>query len=405
MGGVAGHAGMFTTADDLGRFAQMMIDQGVVDGKRIFSAATIQKFTSPQSPSNLPAIRGSGWDIKSPFSGNRGELFPAGTSFGHTGFTGTSIWIDPGSRSYVVLLTNSVHPHRGKSLTALRGRVATIAAAGVGVRPVEGKRVMTGLDVLHQQKFAPLAGKRVGLITNHTGVNRDGKRNIDLMMANGVKVVTVFTPEHGLAGREDQEHVSDTKDAATGIPVVSLYNGTRRRLTPEMLKGIDALVFDIQDAGARYYTYSCTLLSSLEESAKKGLPFYVLDRPNPITGLHPSGPILEEKLESFVGCYEMPLRHALTFGEFASMVNGERRLGADLRVIAMENWTRDQWFDATGQIWIDPSPNMRSLNAETLYPDWQCWRLRRIIQWDAEPTRPSNRSERIGLMECGWRIS
>jgi uncharacterized protein YbbC (DUF1343 family)/CubicO group peptidase (beta-lactamase class C family) len=368
MGGVAGHAGMFTTAEDLGRFAQMMIDRGVAEGKRIVSAAAIEKFTSPQSPPNQRAVRGLGWDIDSPYSGNRGELFPAGVSFGHTGFTGTSIWIDPGSKTYVILLTNSVHPHRGKSLTALRSRVATIAAASVGVKPKAGKGVLTGLDVWNEQKFAPLVGKRVGLITNHTGLSRDGKRNVDLMVAAGIKVVTIFTPEHGLAGREDQENVGDTKDRATGIPAVSLYQGSRRRLTPEMLNGIDVLVFDIEDIGARYYTYSCTLISSLEESAKKHLPFYVLDRPNPITGLHLGGPVLEKPLESFVGCFEMPLRHGLTFGELAAMVNGERQLGADLKVIAIRNWTRAEWFDATGLTWIDPSPNMRSLNAATLYP-------------------------------------
>jgi uncharacterized protein YbbC (DUF1343 family)/CubicO group peptidase (beta-lactamase class C family) len=388
MGGVAGHAGMFTTAGDLGRFAQTMIDLGVTNGKRIFSAAAIEKFTSPQSPAHQPILRGLGWDIDSPFSANRGDLFPIG-SYGHTGFTGTSIWIDPFSKTYVVLLTNSVHPHRGKSLTSLRSRVATITAAAVGI---EGPRVrltgynetitgaglprqiarnaqvQTGLDVLAGEKFAPLAGKRVGLITNHTGLSRDGKRNVDLMTAAGVKVAALFTPEHGLAGKEDQENVRNTKDAATGIPATSLYNGTNRRLSQEMLNGIDILVFDIQDVGARFYTYSCTLISSLEESAKKGVPFYVLDRPNPITGVHVEGPILDRDLESFVGCFEMPVRHGLTFGELATMVNGERHLGANLTVIPMKNWERGDWFDSTGLTWVDPSPNMRSLNAATLYP-------------------------------------
>ncbi len=387
MGGVAGHAGMFTTADDLGRFAQMMIDQGVIDGKRIFSAAAIEKFTTPQSPPDQPILRGLGWDMDSPFSANRGELFPIG-SYGHTGFTGTSIWIDPFSKTYVILLTNSVHPHRGKSLTSLRSRVATIVAASFGIKGPRLKltgynealagpglnrelarnaTVLTGLDVLAAQNFGPLSGKRVGLITNHTGLSNDGKRNVDLMIAAGVNVVALFTPEHGLTGREDKQDVGNTKDVS-GIPAFSLYNGPRRRLTQEMLRGIDALVYDIQDVGARFYTYSCTLISSLEEGAKKSIPFYVLDRPNPITGNHVEGPILDQDLESFVGCFEMPLRHGLTFGELASMVNGERKLGADLHVIPVQNWERGDWFDSTGLRWVDASPNMRSLNAATLYP-------------------------------------
>jgi uncharacterized protein YbbC (DUF1343 family)/CubicO group peptidase (beta-lactamase class C family) len=376
MGGVAGHAGLFTTAEDLGHFAQMMIDGGLWEGKRIFQAATIEKFTTPQSPPGQPVLRGLGWDIDSPYSSNRGELFPIG-SYGHTGFTGTSLWIDPASKTYVILLTNSVHPHRGKSLSSLRSRVATIAAASVGIESGPGfhrtsaqrnAAVETGLDVLVDQHFEPLAGQRVGLITNHTGLSRDGKRNVDLMVAAGVKVAVLFAPEHGITGKEDKENVGDTKDAATGIRVVSLYNGPRRRLSQEMLTGLDAVVFDIQDIGARFWTYSCTLLSSMEETAKKGIPFYVLDRPNPITGVHVEGPVLDSKLESFVGCYEMPLRHGLTFGELAAMVDGERKIGADLRIVPMKNWERSDWFDSTNLIWVNPSPNMRSLNAAILYP-------------------------------------
>ena len=185
--------------------------------------------------------------------------------------------------------------------------------------------VLTGLDVLAQENFAPLAGKRIGLITNHTGLSRDGKRNIDLMLAAGIKIVAVFSPEHGLTGTEDQENVADTKDSATGLPVISLYAGPTRRLTPQMLAGVDALVFDIQDVGARFYTYSCTMLSSMEEAAKKHLPFYLLDRPNPITGVHVEGPVLDRDLESFVGCLEIPLRHGMTFGELANMANSERK--------------------------------------------------------------------------------
>jgi uncharacterized protein YbbC (DUF1343 family)/CubicO group peptidase (beta-lactamase class C family) len=389
MGGVAGHAGLFSTADDLAKFAQMMLDRGQANGGvRLFSPATIEKFTSPASPADQPILRGLGWDIDSPYSSNRGELFPIG-SYGHTGFTGTSLWIDPTSRTYVILLTNVVHPHRGKSLSSLRSRVATIVAASYGIvtpgvtltgysetitgpgvhRDVEPKAdVRTGLDVLSAQNFAPLRGKRIGLITNHTGLSHDGKRNIDLMLNAGVNVVRLFSPEHGLSGLEDQSNVANSKDPATGLAVVSVYQGSSRRITPAMLEGIDVLVYDIQDVGARFWTYSCTMLNSMEDAAKKHLPFFVLDRPDPITGVHVEGPMLDRDLESFTGCFEIPVRHGMTFGELASMANGELNLGLDLHVVPMQGWDRGDWFDSTELIWVNPSPNMRSLNAALLYP-------------------------------------
>ncbi|HUJ50794.1 MAG TPA: exo-beta-N-acetylmuramidase NamZ domain-containing protein, partial [Bryobacteraceae bacterium] len=388
MGGVAGHAGLFTTADDLAKFAQMMLDRGEGNGVRLFRADTVDKFTAPGSPADQPILRGLGWDIDSPYSSNRGELFPVG-SYGHTGFTGTSVWIDPASRTYVILLTNVVHPHRGRSLSSLRSRVATIAAASFGIaapgvsltgynETITGPGLhrdvnrngaaLTGLDVLAAEHFAPLLGKRIGLITNQTGLSRDGKRNADLMLAEGVKIAALFSPEHGLSGLEDKENVANSRDPATGLPVVSLYQGSTRSITPAMLHDIDALVFDIQDVGARFYTYSCTMLSSMQEAAKKHVPFYVLDRPNPITGVHVEGPILDPDLESFVGCMEIPLRHGMTLGELANFENGERRLRVDLHVVAMQGWNRGDWLDSTGLAWVNPSPNMRSLNAALLYP-------------------------------------
>ena len=395
MGGVTGNAGVFTTAGDLAKFAQMMLDAGQVNsdggqgnGVRLFSAATVQKFTSPQSPADQPILRGLGWDIDSPYSSNRGELFPIG-SYGHTGYTGTSLWIDPFSHSYVIILTNAVHPHRGHSVVALRSRVATIAASAFGItapsvnltgynetivgpglhREVDPKaEVLTGLDVLVEDKFAAFRGKRIGLITNQTGVSRDGRRNVDLMLAAGVNVTALFSPEHGLAGVEDRANISDTKDPASGLPVFSLYQASSRRIQPQMLENVDALVFDIQDVGTRFYTYSCTMLYSMEAAAKKHLPFFVLDRPNPITGVHAEGPLLDQDLQSFTGCFEIPVRHGMTLGELAGMANGERKLGVDLQVIPMRGWDRGDWFDATGLPWVDPSPNMRSLNQALLYP-------------------------------------
>ncbi len=362
MGGVAGHAGVFSTADDLAKFCQMILDGG--DG--LFSTATIRKFTEPQTPMSQPILRGIGWDIQSPYSGVRGELFPLG-SFGHTGYTGTSFWIDPASQTYVILLTNSVHPHVRKAITPLRGRIATIAAASVGYEAPGAHEVFTGLDVLEMNHFLPLQGKRVGLITNQTGVDRLGKRNIDVMRAAGVNVAALFSPEHGIAGVEDHENIADSTDVKTGIRVWSLYDKTRRP-TPEMLRGLDVLVFDIQDVGARFYTYESTMIYAMEEAAKARLPFYVLDRPDPITGIHVEGPMLDPDKLSFTGSFPLPLRHGMTMGELAEMVNGENHLSADLHVVEMTGWNREDWFDATELPWVNPSPNMRNLNEAALYP-------------------------------------
>jgi uncharacterized protein YbbC (DUF1343 family)/CubicO group peptidase (beta-lactamase class C family) len=388
MGGVAGHAGLFSTAADLARFCEMMLGKGSWQGVQIFSPLTVEKFTSPQSPPDQPILRGLGWDIDSPFSSNRGELFPIG-SYGHTGFTGTSVWLDPISQSYVILLTNSVHPVRRPAITSLRSRVATIAAANLGIDSpaisitgynetlsgagihreiARNTHVLTGLDVLAEQNFAPLKGKKIGLITNHTGLDRDSRRNVDRMLAAGVQVVALFSPEHGIFGAADIENVDDSKDPITGLKIWSLYKQKNRRPSAEMLRGVDGLVFDIQDIGARFYTYVSTLAYAMEEAAARGIPMFVLDRPNPITGTRVEGPILDRLDQSFVGYFPMPVRHGMTIGELARMFNGENRLHADLQVIAMKNWSRGDWFDSTGLGWVDPSPNVRSLTAAMLFP-------------------------------------
>jgi uncharacterized protein YbbC (DUF1343 family)/CubicO group peptidase (beta-lactamase class C family) len=388
MGGIAGHAGVFTTADDLAKYAEMLLALGAYNGAQILAPLTVRKFTEPASPADQPVLRALGFDIDSPLSSNRGELFPVG-SYGHTGFTGTSLWIDPSTDSFVILLTNVVHPKRGKSLRSLRARVATAVAAhfgldvpdtvsltgynevmsGAGVhRPINRNvKTLTGLDVLEQDHFSELAGKRIGLITNQTGVDRDGTRDVDAMLAAGLHVIRLFSPEHGIRGANDSD-IANSKDAKTGLPVVSLYQPDKRRLTATQMRDLDAVVFDIQDVGARFYTYSCTLLYAVEEAGRAHKPFYVLDRPNPITGTHIEGPEMQKDLESFVGCYDLPLRHGMTFGELATMANAEQHWGAPLRVIKMKNWERGDWFDATTLSWIDPSPNMRSLNAALLYP-------------------------------------
>ena len=366
MGGVAGHAGVFSTADDMGKFCQMILDGG--DG--IFSPAAIRAFTQPATPAGQPVLRGLGWDIQSPYSGVRGDLFPVG-SFGHTGFTGTSIWLDPASQTYVVLLTNAVHPHAGKAITPLRGKVASVVAAAVSydapAPTPHAQPAQSGLDVLEKEGFRALAGKRVGLITNQTGIDREGRRNIDVMLAGGVNLVALFSPEHGLEGGEDREGLGNSTDKKTGIKVWSLYGQTRRP-TPEMLRGLDALVFDIQDIGVRFYTYESTMAMAMEEAAKAKIPFYVLDRPNPITGQHVEGPMLDADKVGWLGSYPLPLRHGMTIGELARLMNGERHINADLHVVEMQGWERSEWFDQTGLPWVDPSPNIRSMNEALLYP-------------------------------------
>ena len=392
MGGAAGHAGLFSTADDLSRFAEMLLAQGQLGGVRIFSPLTVEKMTSPQTAPNQTVLRGLGWDLDSPFSSNRGELLPAG-SFGHTGFTGTSMWMDPVTKTFVILLANSVHPTVRPAISSLRSKVATAVAANLPELPgdlvekrglrltgyneamVGAKRtvyrngsVLTGLDVLARDGFRPFQGKRIGLITNQTGVDRERRRNIDLMVQAGVKPAVIFSPEHGISGTADQPDIPDETDAKTGIPIVSLYQENRRRPTAEMLKSLDALVFDTQDGGVRYYTRVTTMAYAMEEAARYRIPFYVLDRPDLINGVSVEGPMLDPERRSFVGYFPLPVRHGMTLGELATLFNAENKIGAELHVIKMQGWERGDWFDETGLPWTNLSPNMRSLPAATLYP-------------------------------------
>ena len=396
MNGVAGHAGLFSTANDLAIYCQMILNGGTFDGVRILAPLTVAEMTRPRVVASNGASRGLGWDINTTFSTNRGDLFPLG-SFGHTGFTGTSMWIDPASEMFVVFLSNRVHPDGKGDVGPLRGRVASIVAASVSdnaaverareqsakyynelVRSMQqfafrsegagnSTRVLTGIDVLERDNFKPLAGMRLGLVTNHTGRNRAGKQTIDVLSkAPGVKLVALFSPEHGIRGLADDD-ISDSKDETTSLPIYSLY-GESRRAKPEQLKDLDALVFDIQDVGVRFYTYISTLGYLLEEAAKAKLPVFVLDRPNPIGGLDVDGPIADADKLSFTSYHTIPARHGLTIGELAQLFNKQRNIGADLRVIKMEGWRRSMWFDETNLTWINPSPNMRSLTEATLYP-------------------------------------
>jgi uncharacterized protein YbbC (DUF1343 family)/CubicO group peptidase (beta-lactamase class C family) len=399
MGGVAGHAGLFSTADDLAIFCQMMLDGGSYRGTRVLGPLSVAAMTSPHAVNDQGWARGFGWDIATSFSANKGDLFPLGT-YGHTGFTGTSLWIDPASDTFVVFLSNRVHPDGKGDVGPLRGRIASIVAAAITdtstaksraqsagaaaellaslarlnerapanqTAAVPDAEVLTGIDVLARDGFKQLAGMRIGLVTNQTGRDRTGRSTIDVLhKAPNVKLIVLFSPEHGIRGLAD-EKVSDTKDEQTGLPIYSLY-GESRRPKPEQLKDIDAIVYDIQDVGARFYTYITTLGYVMEEAAKAKLPVIVLDRPNPINGVDVEGPLADSDKFSFTSYHAIPVRHGMTIGELGRLFNEERKIGADLRVIKAENWRRAMWFDATGLTWVNPSPNMRSLTEAALYP-------------------------------------
>ncbi len=394
MGGVAGHAGLFSTPDDLAKFAQALLS-----GTTILSPLMVEKMTTPQQPPTSPVLRGFGWDIDSPFSSNRGDLLPVG-SFGHTGFTGTSLWIDPTTRTFIIVLTNAVHPRGKGSAVALRSKIATAVAATLPLTVAETDELRwksitgyneaetaerrlairngmarTGIDVLESHGFDLIRGttakKKIGLLTNQTGVDSQGRRTIDVLaQAPGVSLDAIFSPEHGVTGTLDTVDVGNSRDAATGVPVYSVYGGTdaARRPSLEILKTLDAVVVDIQDVGARFYTYETTLGYFLEGAARAGIEIIVLDRPNPITGSFVQGPVSDPGHESFTNYGLVPVRHGMTMSELAKLFNGERDIGARLQVVPLEGWMRGDWYDSTGLEWINPSPNLRSLTEAILYP-------------------------------------
>jgi uncharacterized protein YbbC (DUF1343 family)/CubicO group peptidase (beta-lactamase class C family) len=393
MGGVAGHAGVFSTADDLSKFARALLN-----GSPILAGDMVEKMTTPQQPPTAQVLRGFGWDIDSPFSSNRGDLLPVG-SFGHTGFTGTSMWIDPTTQTYIILLTNAVHPRGRGSAVALRSKVATAVAAALPLTITEKDElrwksltgyneaqtaarrlatrngaVQTGIDVLEAHNFDVLSAstgkKKIGLLTNQTGVDSQGRRTIDVLaQAPGLSLDAIFSPEHGVTGELDTTDIANTKDAATGVSIYSVYGAkdAQRRPSVDVLKTLDAVVFDVHDVGSHFYTYEATLGYFLEAAAKAGIEMIVLDRPNPITGSFVQGAIPDPGHESFVNYFPVPARHGMTMGELAKMFNTERNINARLTVIPMDGWMRGDWYDSTGLPWINPSPNMRSLTEATLY--------------------------------------
>tara|TARA_R110002111_G_scaffold256979_2_gene324544 strand:+ start:15367 stop:17712 length:2346 start_codon:yes stop_codon:yes gene_type:complete len=375
LGGVAGHAGLFSTAEDLAIYAQAMLDRGAYAGVRILKPETIDIMTRGYPVEDV--VRGLGWDVLSRYSSNRGDFFSR-QAFGHGGFTGTSLWMDPGQDLFVIFLSNRVHPDGKGSVNSLAGRIGTIAGAAINERPVsqttaivaasDELRVLTGIDVLRQEQFQSLKGMKIGLITNHTGLSRDGQSTVQILNdAPDVQLVTLFSPEHGFAGKLDVSKIGDATDEKTGLKIFSLYGKTRAP-TPESLQGLDALVFDIQDIGTRFYTYISTMGNAMQAAKKQGIKFIVLDRPNPINGVDFAGPVLDEGSQSFVGYHRIPVRHGMTVGELARMFNSEMQIDVELQVIPLQNWKREMYYDETGLTWVNPSPNMRNLNEAVFYP-------------------------------------
>jgi len=402
MGGVAGDAGLFSTAGDVALYAQAILDSLIAWAETFpASPASVITMTHPMQPSGGKDIRGIGWDIDTAFSSPRGDAFSRGRSFGHTGFTGTSLWIDRNSASYVIILTNRVHPNGGTSISSLRSAIATVAGnafhANLDVcphaygcvfdsnpQPTTTGSVLTGIDVLESTHFAQLqalAAKhngnlRLGLLTNQTGLDAHGRRTIDILNTDlakfipGAKLITLFSPEHGIAGAVDTTDITNSTDKATGLPVVSLYGAkdAQRRPSVDALRKLDAVVIDLQDAGVRFYTYETVTGYFLEAAAKASIEVILLDRPNLINGVSVQGPVSDAGSESYINYLPLPVRHGLTLGELAQYINGEKHLGAKLTVVPMQGWQRAEWFDETSLPWTNPSPNLRNITAAALYP-------------------------------------
>ncbi len=461
MGGVAGHAGVFSTAHDVSLFAQALLDRLAGRPSNFpVKQSTLLLMTSPQQPGHTPtqlseanaadqaaiiagtkpsapllapaypaikdvSLRGFGWDIDTGFSKPRGAIFPIG-SFGHTGFTGTTLWMDPGSNSYVVLLSNAGHPRGNPPISNLRGAVATAAACALhlyperqhgmvccpghpfcpmmGAEPTTTSTTtpspypptLTGIDVLEKENFAPLATiaarhdnhLRLGIFTNQAGIDRNRRRTVDILATDlpravpSAQVTALFSPEHGLAALVDSENVPSETDAATGLHVTGLYGAkpADRHPTHDMLKDLDAVVIDLQDAGVHFWTYEAAMGYFLEASAKEKNDFHhivdivILDRPNLVGGIAVQGPVSDPGIETYTNYTSLPSRHGMTFGELARYFNqfkldaASNKTDAPLTIVRMQNWTRDQYFASTGLPWINPSPNLRDPVAAILYP-------------------------------------
>jgi uncharacterized protein YbbC (DUF1343 family)/CubicO group peptidase (beta-lactamase class C family) len=364
LGGVAGHAGLFATAEDIGAIARMLLNSG----GDVLSPAVVRAMTTPVevhvNEGTGTVKRARGWDVDTHFSGPRGAL---NAGFGHTGFTGTSIWIEPKRGVGIVVLTSRLYPDGKGNPSRMRREVADVVARALakGSLDVKGP-VSLGIDELEREGCARLRGKRVGLVINAASRDASGKSTARALKDAGVSIATLFTPEHGLgADREGANAIA--RDPETGLDVRSLY-GEKTRPSDDDLRGLDALVIDLQDAGARFYTYETTLFYALEAAAKNHVEVVVLDRPNPLGGAVIDGPMLDRDRLSFVGYHPLPVRHGLTMGELARLFVAEKKLEVKLDVVLAKGLDRKATWSDTGLAWRAPSPNLRSADEALLYP-------------------------------------
>ena len=404
MNGVAGHAGLFGSADDLARFAQALLRAQRGETSVPLKTASLADLQRPQGPTGQADWYGLGWHLQAPLAAGRDALPPVGT-IGHTGYTGTGLWIDLVQQRFVVLLTSRLHgapdtadaasaatgpapgdarPLRRQLLALLAGlqppldparlRAHDASFARWADQPPPAPRataVASGIDVLQADHYAALAGRRIGLLTHAAAIDRQGWRTLDrLRWAPGVTLVRVFTPEHGLQA-DAEGRLPSHPDPWTGLPLHSLY-GERRRPDAAELQDIQTLVVDLQDAGARFYTYAATLREALRAAAAAGVELMVLDRPNPARADRVAGPMLDPGRRAFTAPTEMPVQHGMTMGELARYFAAEAREEGlavpEPTVIAMRGYRREAWFDQTGLDWAAPSPNLRRPAAALLYP-------------------------------------
>jgi len=364
LGGVSGNAGLFSTIDDLSRFALMMLRGGALDGTRILTPERHAEMTAAhQVPGG---VRTLGWDA--PSSDRRARGYTA-RAYGHLGFTGTALWIDPELDLFVLVLSNRVHPEGNGDLGPLLRAIDEIAIGvqNVAPPPPDDVEVLLGIDVLERYRFLPLLDARVGLVTHAAARTRDGRRTLEVLAAaEEVDLVKLFAPEHGLSSRREGR-VRGRREPVTRLPVHSLFGATRKP-TPEMLEDIDTIVVDLQDVGVRFYTYGATLKNVLEAAAENDKRVVVLDRPNPLGGERVEGAVLDEALVSFVNYHPLPVRHGMTLGELALLLNDANDIGADLEVVDATGWSREMRWPATGLPWVAPSPNLRTPTQVLLYP-------------------------------------
>jgi uncharacterized protein YbbC (DUF1343 family) len=366
LGGVAGHAGVFSTATDLSRFARMLLGHGTLDGVRVLPASAVDALTTPHILGE--DVRALSWDMRTRYSGLRGKRLSA-HAFGHGGFTGTSLWIDPDRDLFIIFLSNRVHPDGKGYVIPLAGAIADRAVIAMERQALAAgsckRSVSTGIDVLRRDGFAALSGKRIALVMHNASRARDGVSTLALLQkAPGVTLAALFAPEHGLAS-DAEGALKNTQTA--GLPVYALFGKTRKP-TPDMLRGLDAIVFDLQDAGVRFFTYMSTLRYILEAAAEAGIEVIVLDRPNPSGADHAEGPVLDADTETFVNYHRLPVLHGLTAGELAELLNRERKIDAKLTVVPMSGYARELEFADTDLTWYAPSPNLPTPDAALLYP-------------------------------------